>query len=167
MANFIRAIITRVTNGKIQRADAEGDNREFTNKESWGHYGFASNPLKGSEAIIISAGNWLKSLVVATEDRRYRPALQPGEVCIYTDEGDMIKIKRGRQIEITGGNKVTVTTMNLVANCTGTATISAAGGITLDGAGNGTTKGIVTADCVCAFTGAPHPHGSATIKGSV
>lgn len=40
----------------------------------------------------------------------------------------------------------------------------AADTINLDGGGG--TKGVVQGDCLCAFTGAPHPQISATLKGS-
>jgi phage gp45-like len=36
----------------------------------------------------------------ASEDGRYRVKLKDGEVALYTDEGDIIHMKRGRLIEI-------------------------------------------------------------------
>lgn len=41
-----------------------------------------------------------------------------------------------------------------------------ANNIELDGADGGGVKGVVQGDCFCAFTGAPHPQISATVKGS-
>jgi phage baseplate assembly protein V len=38
--------------------------------------------------------------------------------------------------------------------------------IELDGAGGGGVKGLVQGDCMCAYTGAPHPQVSGTVKGS-
>ncbi len=79
--------------------------------ERFQEYGFTSVPLAGAEAILLCVGgNRDHPLIVAIDDRRYRKKdLQPGEVAIYTDEGDVIHFKRGRTIEITAGTKVKVT----------------------------------------------------------
>jgi len=45
-------------------------------------------------------GNSKHTVVVASEDGRYRIVVKDGEVALYTDEGDYIHMKRGRLIEI-------------------------------------------------------------------
>ena len=54
------------------------------------HFGLASAPLTGSEALIIFlGGDRSNGVVVATDDPRYRPLhLEPGEIAIYS-AGDM------------------------------------------------------------------------------
>jgi phage gp45-like len=48
--------------------------------------------------------------VIQIDDRRYRlHPLEPGEVAVYTDEGDWIALKRDRKIHINGGGEVIVT----------------------------------------------------------
>ena len=66
------------------------------------NYGMSSVPLDGATVIMVAVAGVRDHLVaVAVDDPRYRPQnLQPGEVCIYTDEGDRILLKRGRIIEI-------------------------------------------------------------------
>ncbi len=66
------------------------------------NYGVSSVPLQGATVVMVSVAGVRDHLVaVAVDDPRYRPQdLQPGEVCIYTDEGDRILLKRGRIIEI-------------------------------------------------------------------
>lgn len=59
--------------------------------------------------------------------------------------GDWLEEITGKSDEKVGGKK----------------TIDAAG---IDLIGGGTPKGVVQGDCVCAFTGGPHPHVSATVK---
>ena len=78
--------------------------------ERFQEYGFSAHPHKGAEAIAVSVGGSRSHMVViAVDDRRYRlTGLQEGEVAIYTDEGDKIVLKRGREIEITSGTRVII-----------------------------------------------------------
>lgn len=77
-------------------------NETRSNIERFQEYGFTSVPLAGAQAAcIFLGGNRDHGLVIATEDGRYRlKELSPGEVALYTDEGDKIVLKRGRVIEI-------------------------------------------------------------------
>ncbi len=103
-----RVIISAVREGQIKRFDASGLAGEtFTDREMFQHYGFTSQPQDGAEAILIGIGNVL--YLIAEDDRRYRIALAQGEVALYTDEGDVIHFKRGKEIDITSGGKVVVT----------------------------------------------------------
>lgn len=73
------------------------------NVERFQNYGFTCHPLPGAEAAVVFAGgNRDHGMVLAVDDRRYRlKSLAPGEVAIYTDEGDKVVLKRGRVVEIT------------------------------------------------------------------
>lgn len=65
-------------------------------------YGFTSNPLAGADVLAaFFGGDRSHGVIICAGDRRFR--LQntlPGEVALYTDEGDKIHFKRGRVIEI-------------------------------------------------------------------
>ena len=65
-------------------------------------YGFTSHPLAGAEGIAaFLGGDRSHAVVLVVADRRYRlKALAPGDVAIYTDEGDKIHFRRGRIIDI-------------------------------------------------------------------
>jgi len=65
-------------------------------------YGFTSVPLPGAQIIFLSlAGNRDHPIAIAVDDPRYRlHNLAPGEVALYTDEGDHIILRRGRRVEI-------------------------------------------------------------------
>lgn len=78
--------------------------------ERFQQYGFSSHPLEGAEAIALAVGGSRSHMVVlAVDDRRYRKKdLQPGEVALYTDEGDYVLFKRGRIVEVKAGTKVLV-----------------------------------------------------------
>lgn len=67
------------------------------------NYGFTSVPLAGAQVLFVSlGGNRDHPVAVSVDDPRHRvKGLQPGEVAIYTDEGDKIVLKRGRTVEIT------------------------------------------------------------------
>lgn len=75
------------------------------------NYGFTSVPLAGAEGVMVCvSGDRDHGIVVVMDDRRYRlKSLQPGEVAMYTDEGDTIVMKRGRQIGVSAGTKITAT----------------------------------------------------------
>ena len=75
------------------------------------NYGYTSVPLAGAEGVMACvSGDRNHGIVVVMDDRRYRlKNLQPGEVALYTDEGDTIVMKRGRKIEVTAGAEITAT----------------------------------------------------------
>ena len=89
------------------------------NVEHWEAYGYTSRPHPGAEALLLSlGGDRDHTVAVNVADRRFRlKNLAPGEVAIYTDEGDVIHFKRGNQIFIS-------TAGTLVANATVSATIT-------------------------------------------
>ncbi len=105
------------------------------NVERVQQYGFTSNPLPGAEFVMVQfGGNRDQSVVIAVDDKRYRmKSLQPGEVALYTDEGDSIVFKRGNKIEITtkeltvnAEDKVIVNTKEAEVNATTSATVTTA-----------------------------------------
>lgn len=84
---------------------------EVAQVQRFQEYGFTSVPLAGAEAIVAAIAGVRSHLVaIAVDDGRYRlKNLVAGEVAIYTDEGDVIRFKRGRNIEVTSGGSVKVT----------------------------------------------------------
>lgn len=66
------------------------------------HYGFTSHPPAGSECVVLPLGGRNgHGIVIATEHGSYRlQNLQPGEVALYSDEGDSVILKRGRVMEV-------------------------------------------------------------------
>jgi phage baseplate assembly protein V len=65
-------------------------------------YGFTACPKEGAEALAgFIGGDRSHAVVIVVADRRFRlQGLKPGEVALYTDEGDCIHFKRGRVIDI-------------------------------------------------------------------
>lgn len=107
MLSVARGVIGLVDDDKkmqlVQVALLTDESRDTV--ERFQEYGYTSNPLPGAEAVVVCAGgNREHGLVVAVDDRRYRiQGLAGGEVCIYTDEGDKIHLKRGNNMEVTTG----------------------------------------------------------------
>jgi len=100
-------IIKSVYEGVIKRFSADGYAGEtIEDREYVDHYGLTSRPLPGAEVIVINEGN--NYVAIASDDRRYRIGIEEGEVCIYTDEGDHIRLKRNKEIYVKSGGKVTI-----------------------------------------------------------
>ena len=82
---------------KAQASFLDGETKDKTDIIQ--HYGFTSKPLKDSECIGICPGNRDNMVIIGTNDKRYRPKLNLGEVALYNHEGDSIQLKDNR-IEI-------------------------------------------------------------------
>lgn len=107
MIRIVRTVISGVVEGVIKRFSGSGRKGEqFTGREYFQHYGFTSRPKPGAEGVAFIQGNTI--YLVATDDRRYRISLEEGEVALYTDEGDFIHFRRGREINIGSGGRVLV-----------------------------------------------------------
>ena len=146
--NIIRGIIKSVKSkaSRLMRIDASGRAGEtIENREMIQQYGFASSPRNGSECVMDKQGNSI--LIIATDDRRYKMALNDGEVALYVDQDNYIKINPDGKIEVQA-NSVVVNS----------------GDVTLGGSVALATAGIVTGECTCAYTGGPHPVKSTKVK---
>ena len=123
VANRIRMLVARgivrlVDDGAgiqiVQVSAMKGETR--AQLERFQQYGYTSVPFPGAEAVVLFVGgDRAHGLVLSIDDRRYRlQSLEPGEVALYTDEGDKIVLKRDRKIEVTSGGEVTVSGATLV-----------------------------------------------------
>lgn len=88
----------------------EGERKD--NVEQFQNYGFTSSPTGEAEAIVVfPGGDRSAGVVVALDERGTRmTGLNPGEVAIYTNEGDSIVLG------VT--NEITITTRRLVITAT-------------------------------------------------
>ena len=124
---ILRTILSSVTEGVVKLFSGSNPAGTVSAREFFQHYGFTSRPKSGAEAIVIKSGNMLFS--VAEDDRNYRLAIEDGEVALYTDEGDYVKLGRNKHIQITSGAKVTVSAPEIVLDgaVTTTGAITAGG----------------------------------------
>lgn len=82
------------------------------------NYGFTAHPHPGAEAMIGFVGG-LRShgVVIAVEDRRYRlQGLEQGEVALYDDLGNVVKLGRNA-IEITAETRLVVNAPEIEVTC--------------------------------------------------
>lgn len=124
--------------------------------ERFQNYGFTSHPHPGAEGVaVFVGGDRAHGVVIAVDDRRYRlAALQPGEVAIYTDEGDAIHLMRDRTIRVTtlhlhvqAEEDVTMATRRFDVTATESATFSTP---------SFTSRGVGNADSAARFEGGLH-----------
>ena len=68
-------------------------------------YGYTSCPQPGAEGVaLFSGGDRSHGVVIVIADRRFRlQGLKPGEVALYTDEGDKIHFERGHKLTFKTG----------------------------------------------------------------
>ena len=109
---------------------------------------------------------------------------QPNKFTISTTAAQLRTNDGGAYLELnptskeikveTSGNLTAIVAGNTSLTTTGTTLIKSTGAVTIESGASVEmkktglpTKGIVQGDCMCAFTGAPHPQVSATVKGSI
>lgn len=143
-----RAVLSAVDDSTgIQALQIEGMADELHDGvERMQDYGFTSHPKAGAEATVVFAGG-LRShgLIVALGDRRFRlKDLTEGEVAMYDDQGQVVRLKRdgvfvhtdkkvtieaGEDILVHGDAKITV-------EAVGDVLVDGEAKITVDGAGD-------------------------------
>ncbi|BBN59308.1 phage baseplate assembly protein V [Hydrogenovibrio marinus] len=92
------------------------------------NYGFMSRPLEGSKAYtLFVAGDTSRGIAVCIEDERYQMELQPGEVAILDNKGNLvhftdqgIKVKTPFTVDIEATQNVNVTCENATVKATKT-----------------------------------------------
>ncbi|MDN8050313.1 phage baseplate assembly protein V [Burkholderia multivorans] len=141
-----RAVISLcVSDTPVQLAQVEGLAGEATpDLEMFQHYGVTSNPPAGTMAIVVPLGGKTShGVIVATENGSCRiQGLKPGEVAIYTDEGDSIVLRRGRIIDIqtetlnitaTKGVNIDTPNVNVTERINAQGQITGQGGMSVSG----------------------------------
>ncbi len=104
---MIRGIVLSIAEGVIKRFTASGRSDEtISDREYFQHYGYTSRPKAGAEIIIIREGGHF--VAVASDDRRYRIAMEEGEVSLYDDLGQKAHLTRSG-IEVTSPLQITAT----------------------------------------------------------
>lgn len=107
-----RGLVTRVDDGedllKIQARLFAGELRDRVHV--LGHYGFASSPEAGSEAVVVFLGGGRDNgVAVSVDDRRYRPTdLEPGEVRLYSRFGSTVSLMANGDVRIKAAGVVRV-----------------------------------------------------------
>lgn len=96
-SSVARAIVRRVVDAtawqEVQLEITRGDVDDYERVQD---YGITSHPHPGAEAIVVEVGGSADHLVaIRVDDRRYRVrALAEGEVCLYDDLGQEVRLTR-------------------------------------------------------------------------
>lgn len=104
------AIIERVDDSqKIQKNQVSVFSDDVrSNIDRFQQYGFSSVPVPGCQAILICPGGSKdRSIVIATDDERYRPTgLNQGEAIMFNHLGDYAKMDKNGRFYINVSDKV-------------------------------------------------------------
>lgn len=117
LAPVERRIKTIITRGVVKLVDPSLMMQELQIKvfgqvldkvEHFEPYGFTSHPQENAEALLASLGGRRgHTVAVCVADRNFRlKNTQPGEVALYTDEGDVIHFKRNNIIDIKSASTI-------------------------------------------------------------
>jgi len=105
-----RGVVQLVNDGlKLQKLQLGAlANQDVDNSEHFQPYGFSSVPIEGAEHLtLFPSGDGGHPITLAVTDRRYRPTGgKSGEVCMYTDEGDVIRLGRGHIVSLETSGEV-------------------------------------------------------------
>ena len=152
-----KGVINFSTNSsKMQTAQVEGISGEIADEvERYQQFGFSSYPIKvendgrGTEVIIADVGSTDHRVIIATDDRRYRPITGlPGDVMLYgihdtpsaehtnatqrivlKEDGSVIVKVNNMKIELltNGTMNITATTININGNVAFTGNLTSNG----------------------------------------
>lgn len=158
---FGTGIVTRVETGIVQLRLATGIINDRIKRPH--NYGFMSRPLPGAKGYtLFVGGDTSRGITVCIEDERYQMELEPGDVAMLDDKGNLIHFHKGgikvisqQTVELTAKKTVFnsvfevngettingLTTINAAANITG---VCAVGGLAAVGGGAVPAKGGMT-----------------------
>jgi len=120
LRNYLASIVRRTliaTPSADGHIEVEGWGSEAGEEEGsytariYQHYGIASHVPEGAEAVVVAVnGGSANGAVVATELPGTRPALEKGEVAVYSKFGQKILLDKNGNVIITpkAGSKITV-----------------------------------------------------------
>ena len=130
----VRLVSDDASRQQLQAEILEGELRD--NVERAQDYGFTSNPHVGADAIVLCLGGSREQAVaIVVDDRRYRLKLQPGEVALYDDMGNAVKLLRDMvKVEAVQHLEATAPTTRIVSDVTIEGTLTVNGDVATIGA---------------------------------
>jgi phage baseplate assembly protein V len=97
-----RGVVRLVTDEKarqlLQVEVLKGELRDGV--ERMQDYGFTSHPLGGDVVLVCTGGSREQAIAIVVDDRRYRIALEPGEVALYDDQGQSVRLMRDGVVHV-------------------------------------------------------------------
>lgn len=149
--------VTGATTGMLQIRTATGRTNDRIKRVH--NYGFMSRPLPEAKAYnLFIGGVTARGITVNVEDERYQMELQPGEVAMLDDKGNLVHFTR-QGIKVNSMAKVEVIAKQDITVKTDGKIIQEGKSISMNGG-----TGVITCESICPFTGAPHVDGSNVVK---
>lgn len=149
---LVKALISHIDDSTdIQLVKITGLSNENADRiERLQPYGLSNVPPKNSEALVgFLNGDRSDGIIFAVDSGEYRPKnLKEGENVLYSSHGQKVLLAEDGSILVTGANKVTLKDCNVDLGSENLLPVS----------------GVVTGECLCAFTGAPHPDYSSVVR---
>jgi phage baseplate assembly protein V len=122
------------------------------------NYGFMSRPNVGARSYLLFLGGVRsRGVSFCVEDERHEMELEPGEVAMLDDKGNLVHFTKNG-IVITTNGKVDVNAKKDVSVTAGGNILAKGKNIKLN---DGT--GVITCESTCHFTGGPHADGSSVV----
>jgi phage gp45-like len=131
-----RRVLTMIAPARISATDDTGNihsaqigissTPEIIDKVPVTHYyGFHTNVPANTDAIVIFGnGDRSRPVIVGHNNIKARPKnFKPGEVALFTDEGDTLKFSRQQAVSLTAGNSYTLSSKAGTVKGTDTVTI--------------------------------------------
>lgn len=136
--------------------------------------GLVSMPQAGDVAMVAQIDDLA---VVLGTDSKLRPDAGPGETVLYASETTYIRLKPDGTVHIQGSAATTIEIaldgsirvhgMKVTVEADSVASIIAPKvGLGHDGATSTPLDGVVTRQCLCMFSGGPHPDASVSVTAS-
>ena len=143
--------------------------REIRDAQMMQHRGFASMPVAGEPVLFLQAEDLLVAVASESNDR---PSVGAGETVLYASKDVFIKLTPGGTITVQGkgGAKISMLPSGDVKvdgktiELAGDQVSALADLVKLGGEMLTALDGVVTGQCLCTFTGAPHPDVSTIVR---
>lgn len=132
-------------------------------------YGMHANVDGDSLAAMLAMNGNVDNRAAIPTSMSRRAKLESGEVTFYSPlTRSFVTFKKNGDIEVSSVASVVATAVgDITASAGGKITLEAGATVEIKGATGAPVKGVVQGDCLCAFTGAPHPMISSNFKGSI
>ncbi|MEC4728164.1 phage baseplate assembly protein V [Shewanella sp. D64] len=122
------------------------------------NYGFMSRPNVGARSYLLFLGGVrARGVAYCVEDERYEMELEPGEVAMLDDKGNLVHFTKNG-ILITTNKTVEVIAKKDISVTAGGDIMANGKSIKLNGG-----AGVITCESICPVTKKPHVDGSTTV----
>lgn len=103
---MIIGVLKKLYTGAARLCDFTARFTEYKNRRFFQQYGLVSMPLEGAEVVGFVQGDVV--IIVGSEDRRYRLAVESGDVALYDNRGSKIHLQDDGKIVIESSGSIEI-----------------------------------------------------------